>query len=89
MSGRPSVSVNGPHGRYARLRGTQSELVRFLRRGEWLGPVDALAGRVGRPESNVWLAIAGLEGRGFLVTRRAAAGALRLRLTVAGRRIRL
>lgn len=82
------MSANGPGGRYSPVRGTQSDVLRELRRGDWTRGVRALAGRVGRPERNVWLALVGLDERGF-VKYRGAGEALRIWITQAGRAVRL
>lgn len=78
------MSVHGPGGRYRPLRGTQSDLVRFLRAGAWTTGVPQLAAAVARPETRVWLALAGLVERGLVESR--AGG---FRLTRTGRAIRL
>ena len=78
------MSANGPGGRYRPLRGTQSDVLRFLRSGAWTYGVPALACAVHRPERNVWLALAGLTERGFV---KHSAGAFST--TRAGRSIRL
>ncbi|GAA1528956.1 hypothetical protein [Agromyces terreus] len=83
------MSARGPYARYAPLRGTQSALVGYLRRGDWQGVVEALAGVLGRPVGNVWLAVAALDARGLITARRLDDGTVRLRLTKSGRSIRL
>jgi DNA-binding IclR family transcriptional regulator len=82
------VSVNGPYGRYAAVRGTQSDVLRHLRRGDWTTGVPALAAAVGRPERNVWMALAVLAERGLVKTARSG-DQLRVWITRAGRSIRL
>lgn len=82
------MSVNGPYGRYTPVRGTQSDVLRHLRRGDWTAGVPALAGVLGRPERNVWMALAVLAERGLLKTARSG-DQLRIWITRAGRSIRL
>ena len=83
------MSRNGPRARYAPLRGTQSDVVRQLRTGDWSGAVEAFSAVLGRPTGNVWIAIAALDARGLIVARRADERSVHLRLTRAGRSIRL
>jgi hypothetical protein len=83
------VSVNGPHGRYAPVRGTQRDILSQLRRGDWTWGVPALATRLGRPVGNVWIALAVLAERGLLSYRTAEPDLTRIWPTRAGREIRL
>jgi hypothetical protein len=83
------VSRHGPYGRYAPLRGTQSAVVRHLRRGDWTAGIPALSAALGIAERNVWLAIVALDTRGLIRARRHEDGSMRLWITKAGRSIRL
>jgi len=83
------MSANGPHGRYAPLRGTQSAVVRHLRRGDWTAGIPALAAALRVPERNVWLAVESLDYRGLIRAQRREDGSLRLWITKFGRSIRL
>jgi hypothetical protein len=83
------VSVYRPRDtRYAAVRGTQADVLRYVRGRDYVGPVKALGELVGRPEWNTWIAIVRLVERG-LIRAENSGDVANLRVTKLGRQIRL
>lgn len=84
------MSVNGPQGRYAPVRGTPRLILQHLRRGQaYTGPVDRLAELVRTSPNAVWRALAVLAERQLVSAHGVGVGLVAVSLTRTGRQIRL